>query len=132
MFNYYLIIVLTTHPTMKSIKRLIGVWDVAYTNNFKVAIEIKSDGSVITSSTSTKQGERTSRLQESTDQANFPTSEGWLVMVKAVSAVSWDYVRSLQNGELELQNFHYGGGNVYKGTVNEYCCAGTGVNQGKK
>ena len=100
---------------------LIGVWTVEYSNRYKDTYTITTEGKIIL-----KLKKTTSFLQESDNEVDFPSSDGWFMVDRAHRSATWEYIRLKGNGTFEIQHFCSDGcTGTYKNTKN-YCCSGTG------
>ena len=101
---------------------MVGVWILSYTNGYKDEYTISAKGKIAIKS----KVNRKAFLVGSDNQADFPSSEGWLKANKVYSDVTWEYIRLKKNGTLEILHF----GTDFKATyknLKSYCCVGKGI-----
>lgn len=100
----------------------VGTWTVAYSNRHKDSYTITSDGKI-----SLKSSGRSVHLEESDNQAVFPSSKGWYKVNKLFRDKAWEYVRLNDDGTMEVEHFCTDGcRGRYANKLNNYCCKGNG------
>jgi len=100
-----------------NIRKLVGVWNLHYTNGYRDIYTISPDGRV-----SVKHLGTHSKLVRSDNQRDFPSSQGWFKMNRIHRTPTWEYVR-MKGNTLEIQHFCSDGycrGRY--GSVGHYCC----------
>jgi len=103
-------------------KVLVGTWDMKYPNGHINKYIISDQGRL------TQNSGRSTYLETSDNQVQFPTSQGWYKFTGGHRDATWEYIRVASDGTLEVQHFcsdlcHTA--TKYK-TLPNYCCVGTG------
>ena len=106
---------------LEAIKKMAGTYELSYTNGHRTTYVISEAGKI------TRAG-RSSTLQRSDNQVQFPSSKGWFKSSKLHRDTTWEYIRLRRDGSLEIQHFctdycH----STYDSKVKQYCCSGSGT-----
>ena len=106
-------------------KKLAGDWSISFPDGTR-RVTISTEGLVIDND-----GTKESRKSMITlsDNSDFPSSQGWYKINNLVKDSTWDFVRLLDNGDLQIQHFCSYDDRDCKGkhkNSDNYCCFGTG------
>ena len=100
------------------------MWSLQYTNGSSDTYTITEDGSVTITGLGTQ-----SKLIQSDNQKDFPSSEGWFKDNHVHRDATWEYIRLKDDGTLEVHHYCSDCSDLnttFKG-LGYYCCSGVGT-----